>query len=170
MHRELTIERRGELYHLRFHNYMGPWEGHQIEKLLDLEEVPAPPDGTSYEEVLDANQAYLWHAMDFDPDLHALVTEDRLPRVAQIVRDRQVEVLEGIGQGPLGGQLISRQGGEKGIADNERSLPAAAGAHKEEQEQGQDSNRAHHRPVYARRETGSRSPLTPLCRLPTIEN
>ena len=95
MHRELTIERRGELYHLRFHNYMGPWEGHQIEKLLDLEEVPAPPDGTSYEEVLDANQAYLWHAMDFDPDLHALVTEDRLPRVAQIVRDRQVEVLEG---------------------------------------------------------------------------
>jgi hypothetical protein len=95
MQRELTIEVHGELYHLRFHNYMGPWEGHQIEKALDLEEVEPPPDGESYESVLGPNQAYLWHEMDFDSDLHALVTADRLERVAQIVRDRDVEVLEG---------------------------------------------------------------------------
>jgi hypothetical protein len=52
MQRELTIESHGEFYHLRFHNYMGPWEGHQIEKVLDLEEVEPPPDGESYESVL----------------------------------------------------------------------------------------------------------------------
>ena len=95
MQRELTIERRGEFYHLRFHNYMGPWEGHQIERILDLEEVEPPPGGEHYEEVLGPNQAYLWHEMDFDPDLHALVTADRLERVAVLVRDRDVHVKEG---------------------------------------------------------------------------
>ncbi len=95
MQRELTIEAHGELYHLRFHNYMGPWEGHQIEKALDLEEVEPPPDGESYDSVLRPNQAFLWHEMDFDSDLHALVTADRLTRVAQVVRDRDVKVLEG---------------------------------------------------------------------------
>lgn len=95
MERELTIERRGEHYHLRFHKYMGPWEGHQIEKVLDLEEVAPPPDGERYEEVLRPNQAYLWHEMSFDPELHALVTADRLENLAVFVRDRDVVVLEG---------------------------------------------------------------------------
>ena len=95
MHRELAIERRGEHFLLRFHDYMGPWEGHQIEQLLDLEEIPTPSDTEHDAEVLGANQCYLWHAMGFDPELHALVTEDRLVRVAQIVRDREVEVTAG---------------------------------------------------------------------------
>ena len=95
MQRELSVERRGEYFHVEFHNYMGPWEGHQIEKLLDLEEVEAPPDPADYASVLKPGQAYLWHAMDFDPALHALITEDKLPIVAQIVRDRRVKVVEG---------------------------------------------------------------------------
>lgn len=95
MNRELTVERRGDLFHLVFHDYMGPWEGHQIEAILDLEEVEPPDPGVSDDDVLGANQAYLWHPMEFQPELHALVTEDRLPRVAQIVRDRDVEVIAG---------------------------------------------------------------------------
>lgn len=95
MKRELSIERRGDLFHVRLHKYMGPWEGHQIEKVLDLEEVPPPPDGEQYEQVLGPNQAYLWREMSFDPEMHALITADRLDRLAIFVRDREVTVLAG---------------------------------------------------------------------------
>lgn len=94
MHRELTVERRGDLFHLRFHDYLGPWEGHRIEEFLDLEEVALDP-GDDEGAGLGPNQCRLLHAMDFGPELVALVTEDRLSRVAQIVRDRRVEVLAG---------------------------------------------------------------------------
>lgn len=95
MDRQLTIEPHGENFHLLFHNYMGPWEGHQIEKALDLEEVEPPEGGEDFASVLGPNQAYLWHEMSPDPDLHALITADRLPRLAALVRDREVQVLEG---------------------------------------------------------------------------
>lgn len=95
MKRELSIERRDDHFHLRFHKYMGPWEGHQIEHVLDLEEVEPPPDGEHYEQVLGPNQAYMWHEMSPDPELHALVTADRLETLAAFVRDRDVTVIEG---------------------------------------------------------------------------
>ncbi len=95
MKRELSIERRDDHFHLRFHKYMGPWEGHQIEHVLDLEEVEPPQDGEHYEEVLGPNQAYMWREMSPDPELHALVTADRLETLATFIRDRDVTVIEG---------------------------------------------------------------------------
>jgi hypothetical protein len=94
MDRQLTVRKEGEAYHLIFHNYQGPAEGHQIGEVLELEEVEAPP-GEHPETVPGVNKFFLWQPMSFHPDLHALVEPDRLERVADLVHRLYIKVVEG---------------------------------------------------------------------------
>ena len=94
MDRQLVIRPHGDDFHVAFHNYMGPYEGHQIGESLGLEEVEAPEEDLGAEP-LKAGQYYLWHAMDRHPDLHALVSAEQLGDVARSIDEFHVRVLKG---------------------------------------------------------------------------
>lgn len=94
MDRQLVIRPHGELFHVAFHNYMGPFEGHQIGEWLGLEEIEPPEDEVG-PEPLREGQYYLWHEMDRHPDLHALVGAGRLGDVARVIDHFHVRVIKG---------------------------------------------------------------------------
>jgi hypothetical protein len=94
MDRQLVIRPHGDNFHVAFHNYMGPYEGHQIGETLGLEEVEAPEEDLGAEP-LQLGQYYLWHAMDRHPDLHALVAPEQLGDVARAIDEFHVRVLKG---------------------------------------------------------------------------
>lgn len=94
MDRQIVIRPHGELFHVAFHNYMGPFEGHEIGKFLGLEEID-PPEEELGAEPLAEGQYYLWHAMDRHPDLHALVGPERLGEVAHVIDHYHMRVLKG---------------------------------------------------------------------------
>ncbi len=94
MDRQLRIRRHNGHYHLIFHNFQGPHEGKQIGGYLGLELVD-PPSEAQHEQPPGLGQYFLWQAMSFHPDLHALVAEDRMPRVADLVQRMHIHVIEG---------------------------------------------------------------------------
>jgi hypothetical protein len=94
MDRQLVIRPHGEHFHVAFHNYMGPFEGHQIGETLGLEEIDPPVEDLG-PEPLQVGQYYLWHAMDRHPDLHALVSAEQLGDVARAIDEFHVRVLKG---------------------------------------------------------------------------
>jgi hypothetical protein len=94
MDRQVVIRPHGELFHVVFHNYMGPHEGRQIGEWLDLEEIGSPEEDIGVGP-LKRGQFYLWHAMDRHPDLHALIGGGRLEKMAQAVDHFHVRVLKG---------------------------------------------------------------------------
>lgn len=94
MDRQLVIRPHGESFHVAFHNYMGPFEGHQIGEWLGLEEVESPEEDVG-PGPLKEGQYYLWHAMDRHPDLHALVSAAQLGDVAKAIDHFHVRVLKG---------------------------------------------------------------------------
>lgn len=94
MERQLTLRREGENYHLVFHNFQGPFEGRQIGSFLELKEVE-PPSEEEHEKAPELDQFFLWDAMSFHPDLHAMVAESKLPRLAELVKRLAIAVLEG---------------------------------------------------------------------------
>ena len=94
MDRQVVIRPHGELFHVVFHNYMGPHEGRQIGEWLDLEEIESPEEDIGVGP-LKRGQFYLWHAMDRHPDLHALIGGGRLEKMAQAVDHFHVRVLKG---------------------------------------------------------------------------
>ena len=94
MDRQVLIRPHGDLFHVVFHNYMGPHEGRQIGEWLDLEEIESPEEDIGVGP-LKRGQFYLWHAMDRHPDLHALIGGGRLEKMAQAVDHFHVRVLKG---------------------------------------------------------------------------
>ena len=94
MDRQVVIRPHGDLFHVVFHNYMGPHEGRQIGEWLDLEEIESPEEDIGVGP-LERGQFYLWHAMDRHPDLHALIGGGRLEKMAQAVDHFHVRVLKG---------------------------------------------------------------------------
>ncbi len=96
MDRQVTIKPEGNLFHVKFHNYMGPFEGHRIGRWLGLEEVDPPsPDGDGSDGDLSEDQYYMWHALDRHPDLHALVSSRKMQRLAQATEHFHVRVVDG---------------------------------------------------------------------------
>ncbi len=94
MDRKLAIRRHDEHFHLIFHDFQGPYEGKQIGNYLGLEQVD-PPSEEEHEQPPQLGKYFLWQAMSFHPDLHALVAEDRMPRVADLVQRMHIDVIEG---------------------------------------------------------------------------
>jgi hypothetical protein len=94
MDRQVLIRPHGELFHVIFHNYMGPHEGRQIGEWLDLEEIDSPAEDIGVGP-LKRGQFYLWQAMGRHPDLHALIGGGRLEKVAQGVDHFHIRVLKG---------------------------------------------------------------------------
>jgi hypothetical protein len=94
MNRQFSIRKEGEYYHLTFHNYQGPAEGKRIAEWLELEAVDPPPE-EAHEQAPGLNQYFLWQPMTFHPDLQALVSEEKLPKVVQLVKRMRATVVEG---------------------------------------------------------------------------
>jgi hypothetical protein len=91
--RQLTIEPRGENFLLKFHDYEGPFEGHQITRELGVREVKPPADGTP--DALAPGEGFLVHAMDYHPDLVAVVTRDSLEPLVRLIDRHNVTVCKG---------------------------------------------------------------------------
>lgn len=94
MERQLIVRPEGDNFRVVFHNYMGPFEGRQIGKWLHLEEAD-PPDTEDGYGPIQLGQYYMWHAMQKNPDLHALVPGNQLKDVATAVDHFHVRVVEG---------------------------------------------------------------------------
>lgn len=96
MDRQLIIRPHADNFHVLFHNYMGPFEGRQIGKWLNLREIEDPPEDFDVES-LQVGEYFMYHPMDRHPDLHALIPGDRLKDVAGAVDHFHVHVVEGDG-------------------------------------------------------------------------
>ena len=94
MDRQIVIKPFGDRFHICFHNYMGAFEGRQIGKWLELEEVETPHDDDAWKE-LETGQYFLWHVMDRHPDLHTILPASRLKDVARVMDHFHVRAVEG---------------------------------------------------------------------------